>query len=592
MFKKIIWATDGSESADRALELAKALASQNGSQLLVAHSIEIIAGPGARGAQTQDADEDETPGEDRRAGQGTRRAQGVNASLKIVHGGVDRRRTHACRDRARRGRGPDRRRHERAHGARRPAARAASPSGCFTSRRARCSVVPPGRASRWRYTGRSGRRRWRAATPSAPMSVTVVGSIAFDAVTTPFGSRERMLGGSAVHFAWPRRSSTASTSSVRSATTSATTECAVLEAPRHRDRGHRARRRAAGRSSGAASTAGTSTTARRSTRSSTCSPSSSRSCPTRSRAADVLFLANIQPDLQREVRAQCDRRAVRRARLDEPVDRDRARLADRERSREVDCLLLNDAELRQLTREPNLVARPRGGPRVGPARGRRQAGRVRRGDGHRGGLLRAAAFPLETVVDPTGAGDSFAGGFVGYIAAHPHGGARPRAAVPRDGLRDGARLVQRRGVRRRARRAADQRTRSPSASPSCGGSRASARSRSRCATDRGASGWHPRSATSAEDERDFRARLWVGSRRRDVGISVADAGAEDSACCADLHRLVGDQAGAGASRPSSDDDGGVKRRRPHPSAQAVPAPSAPRARTAIRRRRRRRGCAR
>ena len=37
--------------------------------------------------------------------------------------------------------------------------------------------------------------------PPRPMSVTVVGSIAFDAVTTPFGTRERMLGGSAVHFA-------------------------------------------------------------------------------------------------------------------------------------------------------------------------------------------------------------------------------------------------------------------------------------------------------------------------------------------------------------------------------------------------------
>ncbi len=87
MFKKIIWATDGSESADRALELAKALASQNGSQLLVAHSIEITAGPGARGAQTQDADEDE------RQVKITAQVkdlsdQGINASLKIYHGGV------------------------------------------------------------------------------------------------------------------------------------------------------------------------------------------------------------------------------------------------------------------------------------------------------------------------------------------------------------------------------------------------------------------------------------------------------------------------------------------------------------------------
>ncbi len=43
-----------------------------------------------------------------------------------------------------------------------------------------------------------------------------------------------------------------------------------------------------------------------------------------SRASDVLFLANIQPDLQRDVRAQLPAREVRRARLDEPVDRNRA----------------------------------------------------------------------------------------------------------------------------------------------------------------------------------------------------------------------------------------------------------------------------
>ena len=58
-----------------------------------------------------------------------------------------------------------------------------------------------------------------------------------------------------------------------------------------------------------------------------------------SRDAEVLFLGNIQPDLQREVREQCRGRAVRRDGLDEPVDRHRARVAaaDRSRSSTASC---------------------------------------------------------------------------------------------------------------------------------------------------------------------------------------------------------------------------------------------------------------
>jgi sugar/nucleoside kinase (ribokinase family) len=82
----------------------------------------------------------------------------------------------------------------------------------------------------------------------------------------------------------------------------------------------------------------------------------------------------------------------------------------------VDCVILNDAELRQLTGKPNLFSAAREvlswGPRVIVAK-----------QGEYGAALVTAesffslpAFPLESVVDPTGAGDTFAGGFVGYIA--------------------------------------------------------------------------------------------------------------------------------------------------------------------------------
>jgi sugar/nucleoside kinase (ribokinase family) len=85
---------------------------------------------------------------------------------------------------------------------------------------------------------------------------------------------------------------------------------------------------------------------------------------------------------------------------------------------DVDCLMLNDAELRELTREPNLVRASHQvrdwGPRVVVAK-QGQYGAAMVTDE---GFFALPAFPLETVIDPTGAGDCFAGGFMGYVAAH------------------------------------------------------------------------------------------------------------------------------------------------------------------------------
>ena len=82
---------------------------------------------------------------------------------------------------------------------------------------------------------------------------------------------------------------------------------------------------------------------------------------------------------------------------------------------------LNDGELRQLTGEPNLVRAAQQirnwGPRVVVSK-QGEYGAAMISDE---GFFALPAFPLETVVDPTGAGDCFAGGFMGYIAAHPDG---------------------------------------------------------------------------------------------------------------------------------------------------------------------------
>ena len=85
----------------------------------------------------------------------------------------------------------------------------------------------------------------------------------------------------------------------------------------------------------------------------------------------------------------------------------------------VDCLIVNDAEVKELTDEPNLMRAARGVMATRPARRGRQAGRVRRGDVHaRRASSACPPIPTPDVVDPTGAGDTFAGGFMGYVAAH------------------------------------------------------------------------------------------------------------------------------------------------------------------------------
>lgn len=84
MFKKIIWATDGSEAADRALEYAKSLGAADGATLLAVHSIEHLAGPGSRGAYPADAEEDEHQAKIKKQVA----ELGGTAEFKLVVGGV------------------------------------------------------------------------------------------------------------------------------------------------------------------------------------------------------------------------------------------------------------------------------------------------------------------------------------------------------------------------------------------------------------------------------------------------------------------------------------------------------------------------
>lgn len=133
------------------------------------------------------------------------------------------------------------------------------------------------------------------------------------------------------------------------------------------------------------------------------------------RSSPYVFLANIDPTLQLDVLSQVERpRFVACDTMNFWIEGKRAEL-ERLLTR-VDMLLLNDEEARLLSGLSSLPAAARAIRAMGP-----KAVVIKRGDAgallfHEGGVFAAPAFPIETVVDPTGAGDSFAGGFMGWIA--------------------------------------------------------------------------------------------------------------------------------------------------------------------------------
>ena len=245
------------------------------------------------------------------------------------------------------------------------------------------------------------------------MALTVVGSIAFDSVRTPFGERERMLGGSAVHFALAASFFT----EVRvvgpvgedfgPAELQALTDRGIDITDIERVNGGETFFWQ-GHYDHDLNVAHTDDT--RLNVFAEFEPKLSE----KSRNSELLFLGNIQPDLQRRVRAECN--GARLAALDSMnlwIEQTRDSLV--EAIGEVDLLLLNDAELRMLTGEPNLARAARAAMKLGP-----RAVVAKRGE--YGAALFTAdsqfAIPgylLEEVRDPTGAGDSFAGGFLGYL---------------------------------------------------------------------------------------------------------------------------------------------------------------------------------
>jgi sugar/nucleoside kinase (ribokinase family) len=133
------------------------------------------------------------------------------------------------------------------------------------------------------------------------------------------------------------------------------------------------------------------------------------------RRADYVFLANISPELQQQVLSQVTSpKVVAADTMNHWIENERnglMKLLPR-----IDVLTLNDEEVRLLSGEHNLLKAGRAVLKMGP-----DTVLVKRGEygvllfGHNS-LFAVPAWPLEEVIDPTGAGDAFAGAFMGWLA--------------------------------------------------------------------------------------------------------------------------------------------------------------------------------
>ena len=247
------------------------------------------------------------------------------------------------------------------------------------------------------------------------MSLTVVGSVAFDALETPFGKRDKVLGGAATHFGL-------SASFFTQVNAVGVVGGDFGEAEWEVFRRHHINTDDievipegktffwSGRYDYDMNTAHTLDTQLNVF--ATFDPKLSEN----SKNARVVFLANIQPTLQLGVRKQCENAEfVAMDTMNYWISSVKDELLETVRS--VDCIIINDAEARQLTDEPNIHKAAKAIMDLGL-----RAVVIKRGEYGATlftptGYFATPAYPLESVFDPTGAGDTFAGGFMGYLAA-------------------------------------------------------------------------------------------------------------------------------------------------------------------------------
>lgn len=247
------------------------------------------------------------------------------------------------------------------------------------------------------------------------MSLLVVGSVAIDSVKTPFGVRERSLGGAAMHF-----SVSASYFSEVGVVGVVGEDYTDEDMSVFRERNintDNLQRIAGGKTFFWAGEYGFDlNTAKTLDTQLNVFGDFKPQLSAAAKKSPYLFLANIQPSLQREVREQVDCKFVAMDTMNYWIENARAELL--KTLAVVDAVIINDAEARELAGESNLIKAAKKILTFGP-----QMLIVKRGEYGaalftKDSYFATVAFPLESVFDPTGAGDSFAGGFMGYIAKH------------------------------------------------------------------------------------------------------------------------------------------------------------------------------
>jgi sugar/nucleoside kinase (ribokinase family) len=246
------------------------------------------------------------------------------------------------------------------------------------------------------------------------MAITVVGSVAYDTIETPAGKRERCLGGAATYF---------------SLSASFFTEVRVI-AVVGEDFGKRQEAVFQARNidtRGIEHTAGKSffwegsyleniNEAKTHSTELNVFAAFEPKIPEAYSDSEFLFLANIDPVLQRRVReAMPDVKLVAGDTMNFWIKDHRPALL--EVLKGLDILLINDTETKMLAGNNNLVQAARAVMALGPKTLVVKHGEYGSTLFHGAKIFRAPALPLEEVIDPTGAGDSFAGGFFGYLAA-------------------------------------------------------------------------------------------------------------------------------------------------------------------------------
>lgn len=244
------------------------------------------------------------------------------------------------------------------------------------------------------------------------MSLLVVGSVALDSVETPFGSREDVLGGSATYFS---ASSSLLTQVSVVGVIGDDFDLAQLKFLEERGVSLAGLEKVPGKTFRWKGRYGfdLNTAQTLDTQLNVFEHFEPR-LDDRARKADRIFLGNIDPELQLRVLYQVERpRLVCADTMNYWIDSKRPAL--QKLLPRVDVLMVNDSEARQLSGEPNIVRAAAAIIKMGV-----KTVVVKRGE--YGALLVsgtqsffAPAYPLADVVDPTGAGDSFAGGFLGLL---------------------------------------------------------------------------------------------------------------------------------------------------------------------------------